>query len=407
LKEDSEFTLVIPKDDIAIIERKGVIEFVDYTGRYSKIMTRNEEDEDTTRAELTGIDLNANIEINRDSKLKIVVDEVAGDSLVLFGDATLSFGIDPSGKISLTGRYEIVEGTYQMTFYVRRKFNIRQGSSLTWAGNPLDARVDITAIYDVKTAPLDLMASQISGTDEAQQNRYKQKLPFEVHLNMLGNLMTPDISFDIELATEERGGDVGATVTAKLDQLSANESELNKQVFALLVLERFLPEDPLALSGGGGGAEGIARESVSRLLGQQLNRLAGKYITGFELNVGLESYEDYSTGEEEGRTELAVGVSKQFFNERIKVDVGSNFDLEGERARKSNLSTIAGDVSIEYKLTEDGRFRLRGFRESIYEGIIEGEIVETGLGVVYTKDYNNLRDLFKREREDDSFKRRD
>jgi translocation and assembly module TamB len=407
LKEDSQFTLVLPKDEVAIIERKGVIEFVDYTGKYSKIMTRQDLSEDTIRTELTGIDLNANIEINRDSKLKIVVDEVAGDSLVLYGDASLSFGIDPSGKMSLTGRYEIVEGTYQMTLYVRRKFNIQQGSSLTWTGNPLEARVDITAIYNVRTAPLDLMADQISGTDEAQQNRYRQKLPFHVHLNMLGDLMKPDINFDIELAPEERGGEVGATVTSKLEQLSVNESELNKQVFALLVLERFLPEDPLAIRGGSSGAEGLARESVSRIMGQQLNRLAGKYIQGVELSVGLESYEDYSTGEAEGRTELAVGVSKQFFNERIKVDVGSNFDLEGERARRSNLSTIAGDVSIEYKLTPDGRFRLRGFRESIYEGIIEGEIIETGLGLIYTKDYNTLRDLFRREVEDESFKRRD
>lgn len=406
IKEDSDFTLVLPKDEIAIIERKGIIEFVDYTGRYSKIMTRKKETEDTVRTELSGIDLNANIEINKDSKFKIVVDEAAGDSLVLFGDATLSFGIDPSGKISLTGRYEIAEGTYQMTFYVRRKFDIQQGSSLTWTGNPLDADVDITAIYEVKTAPIDLMADQISGTEETEQNRYKQKMPFNVILNMEGELLTPEISFDIEVAPEDRGGEVSATVATKLDQLSTNESELNKQVFALLVLERFLPEDPLAISGSGGGAESLARESASRILGQQLNRLAGRHIKGVELNVGLESYQDYSTGQATGRTELAVGVSKQFLNERVTVSIGSNFDLEGERARKSNLSTVAGDISVEYKLTEDGRFRLRGFRESIYESILEGEVVETGVGIIYTKDYNKFKNLFRRIREDNTFERK-
>ena len=68
--------------------------------------------------------------------------------------------------------------------------------------------------------------------------------------------------------------------------------------------------------------------------------------------------------------------------------------LKGTGPGKTRASDITGDVTVEYKLTEDGRFRMKGFRHNQYEGVIEGQLVETGAGIVFVRDFNRWKRLF-------------
>jgi hypothetical protein len=320
-----------------------------------------------------------------------LIDPVAGDSLVIQGEATLSFTIDPSGKLTLTGRYDILKGSYQLSFadVIKRDFAITEGSSLTWFGSPYEADVDITAMYTVKASVLELIQDQLAGISQEERNKYKQELPIQVYLMMKGKLLKPDIHFRLDLPPEQRGV-LSGSVYAKLNELNGQESELNKQVFALLVLSRFVPENPLASSGGTGGLSDFARSSGSQILSSQLNRLSEQYIAGANLNVGLDSYQDYSTGTAEGRTQLKLALSKQLFDERVTVQVGGNVDLEGRRSQENSLNNFAGDLKVLYKLTEDGRWQLQVFRQNSYEGAIDGDITKTGVGVVFMIDFDKL-----------------
>ncbi len=395
LDDGSALSITRPKEQIKNIESRGVVIFVDRIDSLHRIMTHIKRDTATvTASEFKGMDISANIEINRNSSLAIVIDPVSGDSLQLRGDATLSFSLDPSGKTSLTGRYEISEGSYRLTFYdlIKRNFIFKEGF-INWNGDPMEADIDLTALYEVRTSPIDLVADQL--TDDQSKNSAQQQLPFQLYMYMKGELLKPDITFSLDLPANERGA-LDGSVYAKLNQLNENESDLNKQVFALLLLNRFVGEDPLQ-SSKENSAENVARNSVSQLLSQQLNRFAGNYIKGVQLNVNLQSYEDYSTGQAEGRTELELGVSKQLLNNRLNVQVGGNIDLEGEKAKENTLSNIAGDVSGEYKLIPEGTYRLRFYRRSDYD-ILQGEIIETAFGLVFTRDYDLTRELFKRDK---------
>ncbi len=64
------------------------------------------------------------------------------------------------------------------------------------------------------------------------------------------------------------------------------------------------------------------------------------------------------------------------------------------RHSKNSVADYIGDLALEYKLTEDGRFRITGFRNSNYD-MIDGDLIETGAGLIYIKDYNAFRELFK------------
>ena len=393
LNKGTDLAISLPESELAVEERRGIVRFVEVRTPAHSIMSRRNvrTRRDTTEGQLSQIDLTSNITVNKDSKLRILIDPIAGDSLVIQGEATVSFIIDPSGKLTLTGRYEIVDGSYHLSFadLIRREFAISKGSSLTWFGSPYEAEVDITAMYTVKTTVLDLVQDQVTEISEEERNKYKQEIPIQVYLMMKGNLLTPGIHFRLDLPPDERGV-LDGTVYAKLNELNGQESELNKQVFALLVLGRFISANPLAAYDQSDGLSDFVRSSASQILSAQLNRLSERYITGVSLDVGLESYQDYSTGNAEGRTQMKLALSKQLFNERVTVQVGGNVDIEGQRSRENTLDNFAGDLKVLYKLTEDGRWQLQVFRQNSYAGAIDGDITKTGVGIMFTIDYNKL-----------------
>ncbi len=396
--DDTDFTFVLPQSSPTLQEREGIVEFIDQD--QVALNKTIKADSLNSQSRIKGMDVNVNIELSKEAKLSLLIDKANGDFVKLQGEAELTGGIDPSGKTTLVGVYEVESGSYEMSVSVlKRKFDIQKGSTITWTGEPTTATLDITAIYKTETAPIDLVQQQISGEDASTLNQFKQRIPFNTLLKMKGELLKPVITFDI--TTDEKNNAVSSNVTdvvdQKLAQLRTQESEMNKQVFALLLLNRFIGENPFE-SGAGLSGEMMARQSVSKILSQQLNNLASDLIKGVDLNFDLESSEDYSTGTSNTRTDLNVDISKKLLNDRLKVSVGSNFGLEGEARQNENMTNIAGDVTVDYSLSKDGRYMLRAYRKNEYQVALQGQIVETGLGFIITLDYDKFRDIFQRSK---------
>ncbi|WP_264529126.1 translocation/assembly module TamB [Flavobacterium sp. N502540] len=397
INKDTKFTVVMPQSDPSIADREGIVEFVDEDNQYLKQTVAMEQKLNQSR--LVGMDVSVAIAIDKEAELTLVIDKGNGDYLNLKGEAELTGGIDPSGKTTLTGKYEFSGGAYEMNFnMIRRKFDIQKGSYIIWNGEPTMANLNITAIYKVNAAPIDLVGSQLPTDNSTQRNTYKQKIPFETLLKMNGELLKPEITFDIVLpeGNNDVSGDVVTRTKTKLQQLRQEPAELNKQVFALLLLNRFIGENPFASESGGTSAESMARQSVSKILSQQLNDLAGELITGVQLEFDLESTDDYTSGTRENRTDLNVGVSKKLLNDRLKVTVGSSFAVEGQERANEQSANIAGDVALDYQLTKDGRYMVRAYRKNEYQVAVEGQVVETGVAFIITMSYNKFRELFHR-----------
>lgn len=394
--DNTDFTFVLPSTSPTLEEREGVVEFIDQDQvALSKTIKA---DSINAQTDIKGLDVNVNIAVTKEAKMSIIIDKANGDFVKLQGTANLTGGIDASGKTTLVGVYEVEQGAYELSVsLIKRKFDIQKGSTITWTGEPTTARLDLTAIYKTETAPIDLLQQQLSEND---LNLYKQKIPFNTLLILKGELLKPEISFDI--TTDENNnavsGEVLDNTRAKLAQLRTEPSELNKQVFALLLLNRFIGEDPFK-SNSGVSASTLAKQSVSRILSQELNNLASGLIAGVDLNFDLQSSEDYSSGQKNERTDLSVGVSKRLLNDRLKVSVGSNFGVEGDSRKNEQMSNIAGDVTIDYDLSKDGRYKLRAYRKNQYQVALQGQIVETGVGFIMTIDYNEFKEIFQRAKE--------
>jgi hypothetical protein len=408
VNDKTKMTIVLPQPDPGVVNREGIIEFVDFDAPVSDSLFMLAYDSLNTST-YTGMDVSLNIQVDKAADFSLVIDEANGDMLNIKGEADLNAGIDPSGKINMTGVYEVDAGSYQLSLNVlKRKFDIQKGSRITWEGEPTAANVDITAIYTSKAAPFDLVKGI---APEDARNLYLQRLPFDVLLKMQGELLKPDISFDITLPENRNYGVQGNVLEltrTQLETLRQQPGEMNKQVFSLLLMNRFVPENPFSLaSGGGGGSNSLIKQSVSALMADQLNRLAEGLIDGVDINFGIESSDDYTSGERQDRTDLNVGVSKRLLDDRLTVTVGSDITLEGPQA-SNNSSMIGGNVAVDYALSADGRYKLRAYVNNDYQGVIDGYVTETGVGFIITVDYNKFRQIFqsKKKRDEERERRR-
>lgn len=403
LRDNSELTVVIKEDDPGLEDRKGIITFVDKDNPPDSALIRKQAILDSlAQTKISGISMSVNAEITPKSTFTIILDEDNGDYLKVKGTATLNTTIDASGKTSITGRYMVDEGEYQLSLnqLIKRNFKIVKGGTIIWNGDPTSATLDLSAVYELNTTAYTLIKDVVSSDNTAA---VRQRLPFQVYLNIKGEMLQPDISFQLDMPERDRNVFDGAVYT-RLKQININPSELNKQVMGLLVLNNFIADNPFTSLDNNftGDLQSTARKTAGKILGQQLNNLLGGMIKGVDLNFDVESKDDFSSGSSETQTDLKIGMSKNLFNDRTTVTVGSSVGLEG----KNNASSLAGDVEIEYKISRDGRYRLKLYRRNNDEAVIEGQVVETGVSFILLMDYNSFREILQRARDEKIMRKR-
>lgn len=411
LEDGSKVSVVLPDETLDANAGDGIVTFIDHNDSLAltKYLYRPKRDTtQTTRLafeELSNSTISLDLEADEKSELTIVIDELNGDYLRARGKALLNVGVNAAGEVRVLGRYDVTEGEYSLTYQVlKRQFEIQKGGYINFTGDPLKADINITAVYKVDVAPADLIGSE-STTINA--NAAKRKLPFEVALTISDNLAAPKLDFNIRLSESESSvassNEFGTTIENKLRTLRQDESQMNKQVFALLILNRFLPENTADFfSGGSGGglnsqAESVARNSVSKLISDQLGRFASGVLKGFDVDFNLLSENNIarSSGGVGARTDLNVGLSRSFLEGRLTVSVGKNFVLENTTG-VTNPNQVFDNVSLNYNLTRDGRYVLRAYRRNDYQAVLDGYVIETGVGFIITVDYNTLADVFRR-----------
>lgn len=377
----SNLTLILPDDDGLINQGDGIVEFVKRKEEETPDSVATEAIETAMVVDFAS-EMSLNIETDPDAEFTIVLDEMNGDNLRVKGNAQLNTGLAPNGQLYLLGTYELEEGAYELSLEILKKqFEIRRGSQLIWSGDPMQAELDITAVYSVSADP-----SAFSPSNAAYG-----KVPFNVLLKISGNLTSPKIVFDLEV-DEKAGSSVINKINEEqiLTGFRSDPSEMNKQVFGLLLMNKFMSETA-NVSTEGFSAEAIARQSVSKMLSDQLNNLASDLIKGVQLDFNLNS----TTGATGGRTDLNVGLTKGFMNDRVTISVGRNFELENS-GQSAQSSEIFDNIAVNYKITRDGRYVLRAYRKNQFQTVLEGFIVETGVSFIVTLDYDAVNEFFKK-----------
>jgi hypothetical protein len=351
------------------------------------IFTNSHENNSTTqeKLDLTGIQLNFDLDINEDSKLQIIFDEHIGDIMKAKGIGNLKLEINTLGNFNIYGQYIVQEGDYLFTLQnvINKKFKIAQGSQISWDGDPYNAAIDIKAIYNLRASLYDIIPE-----DTSSNNR--RRVPVELELQLSEKLLTPNIDFDIRLPNSDERKKQRLESVIYVNSSNKNSQELNQQVFGLLVLNRFLPpaSGVASESGFDRGAPGV--NNGYEFLSNQMSNILSKMSDQFDFGV------NYRPGDEVSNDEFDFSVSTEVFNDRLVLDGNLGYSGTNEDIESQSSSAVIGEFSAEYKLSKDGRFRVRGFNRSTNNNLLKNASPYTqGVGLFYREEFNSLDELWK------------
>jgi len=344
---------------------------------------------------IAGMKMNLNMDITPEAIIQIIFDQATGDIVKGSGSGNIRMDIDTKGEFNMYGQFTIEQGSYLFTQFnfFNKNFTIENGGTITWNGDPYEAKIDFSAIYTTRASLYELVPNTSYLTSDEIRG-LQQRTRVDLYLILTGSLFAPEVSFDIKLPETSS---LNTAATVELARLKQDENELNKQVFGLLVLGHFLPPE----SGLGGSSLGTeAANSLSSFLSSQISALGSSVREDIDFTVNYQSYEaninPSSSTDVEKRNELQVALTKRFFNDRLAVDVGGNLDFSANGTSSTNsTSNIAGDFAIEYKITPDGRVSGKVYSKSNYDYIDATNKQNNGVSLKYTREFDTLKDLFK------------
>jgi len=400
IKGGTDIYYQLPGNELELITDEGIVEYVDFDQplQDTVFVDQSEFIGDSIVSLIEGIDFKTTLEVDPQAKFTIVIDPNSGDFTEFNLGGTLRYTYNETQRGKLDGLLEFQSGFYELSFYglVKKRFQYEPGSIVSWSGDVMDGMLNFAARYTVRTNSIGLVSNEISSYE---RQRFNQRLPYDIILKVENKISEPKISFGLDLP--ERYRTTYPTLDSKLNYLNQPnmESDRNRQIFALLVGGTFIPEDPSITQGSGGAdfATTATRNSVNAILTQQLNNFTGKFIEGVDVDMGLNTFDDYGADKAQTRTQLDVKVSKNLFNDRVTAEMESHINLDGSVQQMGQQNTAGmTEFAVSYKITKSGNYRIKGFSENAYD-IFDGEIQNSGIAFIFIREFDNLRKNSDRE----------
>lgn len=328
--------------------------------------TLNEKDDLTNRVKVNNFMLKMLVEIGENVSMSVYLSEDGQNNVEIKGGGNLILAMNPESGLTLAGKYILTDGTvtYNVPVAGKKVFNIQSGSFVEWTGDVINPRLSISANEQVKAT-----------VEDGDRNRL---VTFESIIRIQNTLSQPEITFDLSAPND-------MVIQNQLATFSPEER--TKQAMNLLIYGTYT--GPGSTSSAGGN---MANNALYGFVENELN----KYTRKTGLTFGFDSY---NTNSETTRTDFTYQFSKQLFNDKVSVKIGGRVSSDNnENNGDNNLQdNLVDDISIEYRFTKKRNLFLKVFRHSNYESVLEGEVTQTGIGIVWRKSFRKVRDLFIRK----------
>ena len=330
--------------------------------RFADITSLNKEEVPTLS--LGGLDMIMTVHIDPAVRLKADLSADRSSRVELEGGGDLSLQYTPQGDLTLTGRYTLTGGMmkYALPVIPLKEFQIQNGSYVDWTGNPMDPLLNFRATERMRAS-----VSQEDGTS--------RMVNFDISIVVKNRLDNLSLAFEIDAPDD-------ASVQNQLAGMGPDER--SKQAVAMLATGIFLAD-----SGSGGGMNLNMGAALNSVLASQINALTGN-MKNASLSFGVEDHDDSDAGGK--RTDYSFRYSQRLFNDRFQIVLGGKVST-GANAT-NDVESFIDNISLEYRLDQSGTRYIRLFHNKNYESVFEGEITETGVGLVLRKKMDRLSELF-------------
>src|SRR5690606_984781 len=247
---------------------------------------------------------------------------------------------------------------------IDKKLSVKKGGTIIWDGDPMNANLNLEAIYHTQANPGLIVESSM----------VNKKIDTDVSVVVTGNLSNPEINFLIDFPN------VSSTIKSEIEYALADNDLRRTQALALLGTGNFISPKNASTA-----AYGSLFESMGSLFDGIFSEEGGK------VQVSL----DYTQAErnpfaENESARISANISTQL-SDRIVLNGKLGVPVGGED------SSIVGDVEIQFLLNEDGSLRAQVFnRENNITYLGEGIGYTQGVGLAYEVDFNSFRELWQK-----------
>jgi TamB, inner membrane protein subunit of TAM complex len=394
----------VPIAGTSSIERKDFIQFVNFS---DSLYQKNISKQINKKINLTGITFDLNLDVTPEAYCEIIFDIKSGDIIHGRGNGKIKLQLDTKGEFNMFGPVVFTEGGYNFTLYdiINKEFKIESGSSITWYGDPYQGTMRINATYN-QLASFGPILNDLTLQAAPQIRR---KYPVKVVLKLDGPMLSPQIDFDILAPDLPKSMTVTVEGTSRTVRLAEDfqafksrldEQELKRQVFSLIVLRKFSPAESFNTSGS-------LVNSVSELFSNQLSYWMSQVDNNLEIDLDLGSMD------QESFNAFQLRLSYTLLNGRLRITRDGTFGNQGTnsttgntgtnpQANQGNFSSAVGDWTVDYLLTADGKFKVKMYSRTnvnpVNTNLNSQNAITTGVSLLYTQSFNELKDLWKRNK---------
>lgn len=357
-------SLKIPLSDVASVGDYSFINFIEKNDKRTIEGQRELKD-------YQGLELEFNLDVTPEAEVEIVTDTKTGSSLKGTGEGIILIQINTNGKFEMYGDFVVVTGEFNYKFggIIDKKFKVEPGGTINWDQKPLEALLDMEAVYSLNANPAPLL-------DDAG---FTRRIPTDVIIRLTGELQSPDIDFGIDFPG------TNSIVQSELEYRLQDPTVEEKNAIFLLAQGTFVNSQ-----------SGINQQAITGNLVQSASGILNSILGGGndKFNLGL-SYEqgildrsaDIETDDRIGVTVSTQISDRILFNGKVGVPVGA-----------SSETLVAGDFEIQVLLNEEGTLSAKFFsRQSEIQAYLSDQQGSTqGAGLSYEVDFNNFKELFRK-----------
>ncbi|MEJ6982559.1 translocation/assembly module TamB domain-containing protein [Pedobacter sp. P351] len=315
----------------------------------------------------SGLSMNLNLEVDEASQVNIITDlgKLSGKGT----SEALSLNITSLGEFQMFGRYLITSGEFQYTAqeYISKIFEIRQGGSIRWTGDPVEAEINLTAVYSQRAnlGPLYVAAGRPAK---------RESINAEAVMTLTGVLTRPKIDLDINFPQDPY----------VKDELQSYLSDINnrtQQALSFVARRSFASNSGLEFN----AVNETVLSTVTELTFNQLNTILAQTLNLRSVDFNVRSLNDAS-------------ATFRLFKDRLILTGGitdtrvltSGFDVIG--------NSFARDVEAQYLIKKDGSLIARASNRLNNKVVLSTNTNQeyvSALGLVYRKDFDTLGEFLR------------
>ncbi|MGZ3812205.1 MAG: translocation/assembly module TamB domain-containing protein [Mucilaginibacter sp.] len=331
-----------------------------------------------------GVTLNFDLSVDEKTLVKITTDygKLEGSGVA----NNLKLNISSLGDFNMYGDFLISSGKFEFIAkdVISKNFQVTQGGTIRWTGDPTNAEINMKAIYEVRTD----ISKLYSAAGFASPQGQKQEL-VQATLLLTKSLMQPVIDFDFNFPTDP-------SIKENIGTYLNDYNNRSQQALSIIVTRSFAPGNNN--SGVASQVKNTATEAVSELAFNKLNTVISQSNTIKSLDLNIRSLSDAS-------------ASLRLFNERFvlsgslySTNVYAAGDLfngqNNSNLFNSNFNNLSKDFSAQYLITKNGNltarysYRLLNSTTFNFEPQLTSQYVN-GVGLVYQRDFDTFGEFVR------------